>query len=291
VITQILLNGLISGSQYALVGVGFALVYFVTHAFHFAHGAILVVGAYGAYMAHALIGWGLIPAAIAGVMIAGGTGCLVDYGIYRPLRRRGSPAVVMLLASLGAYIFLQNAVSLGFGDNVRTLRQASTTVAGLEVLGARITESQLLGLTLSILVLGALMHLLRSTKLGRAVRAVAANPVLAEVSGIDSQRTILLVVALASALAGLAGVAVGLDIDISPAMGLRLLMMGVVAFVVGGTGSISGVAAGALFLGLLQHVGAWLLGSQWQDVIAFFLLLVVLVVRPSGLLGRRFSWR
>jgi len=289
-IAQVLLNGIIAGSQYALMGVGFALVYRVTHVFHFAHGAVFAAGAYGAYVGHEWLGFSLATSTCIGVATSCLFGSLVELGVYRPLRRRAAPNVVFLLASLGVYIFLQNLISLTFGDNVRTLRD-TTVSTGLEVLGARITPAQLAGLVISAVVVLSVAVLLRYARVGKAIRAVADEPLLAEVSGVSSTRVILFTVALASAIAGFGGVIIGLDIDISPTMGLRLLMMGVVAFVVGGTGNAMGVAVGALLLGMLQHIGAWILGSQWQDAIAFVLLLIVLVAKPSGLLGRRFSWQ
>ena len=119
------------------------------------------------------------------------------------------------------------------------------------------------------------------------MRAVADDLELARVSGIDSDRIILWTFAISSALAGIAGILVAFDTDMTPTMGLNVLLMGVVAVIIGGSGSIPGVALGALFLGLAQHLGVWGISSQWQDAIAFIILLAFLLVRPEGVLGKR----
>jgi len=128
---------------------------------------------------------------------------------------------------------------------------------------------------------------LRYTIIGKAMRAVANDKVLARVSGIDSERVILYTFAMGSALAGIAGILVAFDVDMSPTMGMKALMMGVVTVIVGGVGSVPGIAAGALLLGIAQHLGVWKIGTQWQDAIAFGILLVFLVFRPQGFLGKK----
>ena len=119
------------------------------------------------------------------------------------------------------------------------------------------------------------------------MRAVANNPELARISGIESDRVILSTFALGSALAGIAGILVALDVDMTPTMGMNALMMGVVAVIVGGVGSIPGVALAALLLGMAQHLGVWYISSQWQDAIAFVILLTFLLFRPEGFMGKR----
>ena len=119
------------------------------------------------------------------------------------------------------------------------------------------------------------------------MRAVANDPELASVSGIDSGKVILLTFALGSALAGVAGILVAFDVDMIPTMGMNALMMGVVAVIIGGVGSIPGIALGSLLLGMAQHLGVWFISSQWQDAIAFAILLIFLLFRPQGFLGKK----
>ena len=128
---------------------------------------------------------------------------------------------------------------------------------------------------------------LKYTKIGQAMRAVANDPELASVTGIETDRVILSTFALGSALAGIAGILVALDVDMTPTMGMNALLMGVVAVIIGGIGSIPGVALGALLLGMAQQFGIWKISSQWQDAIAFVILLIFLLFRPQGFLGKK----
>ena len=148
---------------------------------------------------------------------------------------------------------------------------------GINILGARITPIQITIIAVSLLLVAFCFFLLKYTKIGQTMRAVANNPELASISGIDSDRVILSAFALGSALAGIAGILVALDVDMTPTMGMRALLMGVVAVIIGGVGSIPGVALGALLLGMAQHLGVWKISSQWQDAIAFIILVLFLL--------------
>jgi branched-subunit amino acid ABC-type transport system permease component len=191
--------------------------------------------------------------------------------------------MVLLLASLGLYFLLQNTISMLFGEDTKSIR-SGVVREGLPVFGARITPIQIVIIAVSILLVVLTAVWLKTTKIGKAMRAVANDSELAQVSGIDSDRVILWVFAVGSALAGVAGILVALDVDMTPTMGMNALMMGVVAMIVGGVGSIPGVA---LLLGFAQNFGVWKISSQWQDAIAFVILFVFLLVKPEGFLGRR----
>lgn len=194
--------------------------------------------------------------------------------------------MILLLASLGIYIVLQNTISLIFGDDTKSIRSGEVR-EGLEILGARITPIQIAIICTSIVLVIATAIFLQRTKIGKATRAVANDPELANISGIDSDRVILYTFAIGSALAGIAGILVALDVDMTPTMGMNALMMGVVAMIIGGVGSIPGVALGALLLGFAQNFGVWYISSQWQDAIAFGILLIFLLFRPQGFLGKK----
>ncbi len=283
---QFLLNGLIAGSVYGLIALSFVLIYAPTRFFHFAHGAVFAWGAYLGYLLNVhlqLPSWLAIPLAILG---SAGLGAGLEWGIYRPLRRRGSTGLVLLLASLGLYVVLQNLISLFFGDDIKSLR-SGIVAEGVAVLGARITPVQIGTIVITLLCFALTSAMLKFTRFGKALRAVASDPELALIRGIDTDRVVLCAFALGSGLAGLSAILVALDIDMTPTMGLNALMMGVVAMIIGGVGSVPGVLLGGLLLGLAQHLGVWKIGSQWQDAIAFLILLLFLVIRPYGMMGRR----
>jgi len=283
---QVLANGLIAGSAYALVALGFAVIYGTTRFFHVAHGAIYTAGAYITYALAVLCRIPLGVAIPAAVILSCVLGLLTETVIYRPLRRKYAAALVLLIASLGLYVVLQNAISLVFGDDIKSIRSASVQ-EGFNVLGARITLVQLVTLGVAAALFVATGLLLGRTRLGKALRAVASDLELARVTGIDTDRSILFAFGLGSALAAVAAILVSFDVDMTPTMGMNALLMGVVATIIGGIGSIPGAAVGGLLLGVAQHLGVWKIGSQWQDTIAFAVLLAFLLVRPQGIFGRK----
>jgi len=284
--TQIAVNILLVAMEYALIGVGFSLIYHVVPFFHFAHGLVFTAGAYFTFLLHVWCGLSLFFSISIAIGLSAVLGCLIDSFIYRPLRHKGSSPLVLLLASLGIYIVLQNVISMIFGDDAKTIRFGMVK-EGINILGARITPVQIIIIAVSLFFLLCCFFFLKYTKMGQAMRAVANNPELARISGIESDRVILSTFALGSALAGIAGILVALDVDMTPTMGMNALMMGMVAVIIGGVGSIPGIALGSLLLGIAQHLGAWFISSQWQAAIAFVVLLIFLLFRPQGFLGKK----
>lgn len=283
---QYVINTVLTASMFMLVGVGFALVFQITRFFHFAHAVVFTGGAYLTYL---FTQWQVMPlwcSIVLGVVLSTVIGCLMEVCIYLPLRKKGSGQLALLLASLGVYVFLQNTVSMFFGDATKSIR-TGIVQEGLDVLGGRITPVQVVIVSASIMLVIVLSMLLRTTKTGKSMRAVANDPALADVSGIDSDRVILWAFAIGSGLAGLAGILVALDVDMTPTMGMNFLMMGIVAMIIGGVNSIPGIALGALLLATAQHLGAWYIGSQWQDAIAFVILVVFLLFKPEGFFGEK----
>ena len=213
-------------------------------------------------------------------------GCLMDIYVYSPLWKKKASSMILLLASLGIYIVLQNVISMVFGDDTKSIR-FGVVKEGLNVFGARITPIQVLIIGTSIILVIVVALFLKWSKMGKAMRAVANDSELANSSGIDSKRVILWTFAIGSALAGIAGILVALDVDMTPTMGMNALMMGVVVVIIGGVGSIPGLILGALLLGLAQHLGIWKISSQWQDAIAFIILFTFLLLKPEGFLGKK----
>jgi len=281
---QLFVNGLIAGSIYALVALGFGLIYSTTRFFHFAHGAVYAVGAYLTYAGWL---WGLslyiaIPLAVIGTSALG---ALLDIAVYRPLRKKGASSLILLLASLGLFIVIQNLISLIFGDDTKTIRSGAVT-EGLPIFDARITPIQITIIAVSVPLLALCSVFMRRTKIGKVMRAVANDPELARVVGIESDQIVLFTFVLGSALAAIAAILISLDTDMTPMMGFYALLMGVVAVIAGGVGSIPGSALGGLLVGMAQHLGVWKISTQWQDTIVFLILIFFLLFRPQGFLGK-----
>jgi len=283
---MLLFYGFLSSTQIVLLALSFELIYITTRFFHFAHAIVFTGGAYFAFLFKNYLGmplWMVIPLAVGSSVVVG---CLIDLGVYKPLRKKKAPNLILLLASLGIYIVMQNVISMVFGDDTKSIRTGEIK-EGINVFGARITPIQIVIIITSIILVTAVAVFLKKSKMGKAMRAVANDPEMAKISGIDSDRVILWTFAIGSALAGIAGILVALDVDMTPTMGMNALMMGVVAVIIGGVGSIPGVALGALLLGLAQHLGVWKISSQWQDAIAFIILFIFLIFKPEGFLGKK----
>lgn len=280
---QILLNSLVGAASYTLMGFSFALIYRTARFFHFAHGAAYTLGAYLVLLLASQVG---IPWCLAFVLAALGTGCLgwsMDFVVYGPLRRKSDSALPPLLASLGLYVALENAVALIWGDAPKFLPAGSWST-GIQVLDGRVTWIQLVQLGVSAGVVTLAELVLRTSRFGVGLRAVADDGELAAVSGVPAARLLSGAFCVGSAMAGVAGGLTAIDIGAAPTMGMPALMMGMVAMIVGG-GRIGGLLAGAGVLSLSQNLGVWLLGGEWQEALTLAVLFVFLLIRPQGLLG------
>src|SRR5258706_275767 len=282
---QLIVNGVVAGAIYSLVALGFALIYQTSRFFHFAHGGVYTSGAYLAYLFIVLLRFPFPVGIVCAVLFASLIGGLIEVGIYRPLRRRSASSSVLLLASLGILIVMQNFISMFFGDDSKSIRNAPIT-EGVSLLNARITSIQITIVAVSWGLCCLTWAALHFTRGGRIMRAVANDNELSRVVGINSDKTILASFILGSALAAIAAIFIALDTDMVPLMGFHALLMGVVAVIVGGVGSVPGALVGGLFIGLVQHLGVWKLPTQWQDAIIFVMLILLLLLRPQGFAGK-----
>jgi len=278
---QLLVNGAVSASMYVLTGVGFAAIYSALRFFHFAHAAVVMTGAYVAFALFQPLGFPIWAAVAGGIVVSACIGCGMELVVYRPLRSKGAPSLVLLLASLGMYVVLQNVISMVFGDDAKSIR-ITEVKEGLNLLGARITPIQIVSIATGTVALIGTGTLLRFTRQGKAMKAMASDCELSVASGIDTTRVALFAFAVGSALAGVSGILIGIDAAVTPMMGMNVLLMGVIAVIVGGVRSIIGIAAAAVVLGMAQQFGAWYMGPEWQEAAAFAVLLVFLLFFPRG---------
>src|SRR5690606_33576606 len=261
------------------------MVYGVLQLINFAHGEIYMTGAFAGLLlvtVAKLPFWLALPGAM---LIASLVGVTVEFVAYRPLRR--SSRLAVLISAIGMSIFLSNLGLWIFGPATRSF-QPPFRVATLELAGIRTNTLSLLTLGLALAMMTGLHYVVTRTKLGKAMRAVAQDRDTAALMGISVNRTIAFTFAIGSALAAAAGVMVGMLFNaVTPTMGVMPGLKGFVSAVLGGIGSIPGAMVGGLVLGMAETIGVALLSSQWRDAIAFAILIVVLLSRPTGLLGRR----
>lgn len=283
---QLLANSLVVGSSVALVALGFSLILTVTGTLHFAHGAVYAASAYVVYFISSVLGApvpvGLASALLVGLAIGIGSELLV----YRPLRDIGVAPRMLLVGSLALLILIQNLLSLLFGSDVKTL--AVGYRPEIYVFGPVILTSTRLVVVGVAIVLATLLALaVYKTEIGLRLRALASNPLLAEMSGINRPRAFLLTFALGSALAAPAGVLAAFDAGLTPTLGVSVTLLAVTAVIIGGVGSFFGAIVGSYLVAAALNLGIYYIGSEWQTSIAFALMMVFIFFRPRGLFGRR----
>ncbi len=282
ILAQLIANGIIAGSIYALVALGYTMVYGILEFINFAHGEILMIGAYVAYSLVVFAGIPIFPALILSMIICAGVGVVIERIFYRPLRNahRLSP----LITAIALSILLQSLILLIFGADIRTFRTQEIQ-KGHTILGAVVTSHQLIIIATTIILMIALYLFVTKTKLGTAMRAAADNRNLAAMIGINVDRVIAIVFALGSSLAAAAGVLVAIEQNLEPTMGVTLGIKAFTAAVVGGIGNIYGAVLGGLAIGLIENIGIWFIPSGYKDAIAFVILVIMLLFRPKGIMG------
>ncbi len=279
---QLILNGIIAGAIYALVASGFSLIYSVTKFMHFAHGAVLALGAYLLYTFAVNLGLNFWFAILLTLICSCFAGVLMDWLVYKPLRKRKASGAVLLIASI-ALMLLVNALILAvWGADVKTVPTFNPV---FDVFGARITLIQVIIIVVSVVLLLLLWLLMKKTKLGKAMRAVADNKDVAMTVGINPERIYTYTFIIGSFLAGVAGILIGIEQNLYPQMGVSLVIKGFTGAVIGSLASVPGSVLGSFILGLVENIGIWWLPSGYKDAIAFVLLFIFLLFRPSGLLG------
>jgi len=282
-IAQLLLNGLMAGTILAVPAIGFTAIYAVLRFPNFAIAAHLTIGAFAGWLANVSLG---LPAALAvGVafVVAGLAGVLNDELILKPLRPAG--ALTTAIAAVALTLVLENVVRFVFGNDLRGYDLPIRR--DWQAAGLRIAPQQVHNFVIAVVAMAAVFLFLAFTRTGKAMRAVADNPMLASVKGIDADRVARLTNFVAMGLAGVGGVLVGLDTSIDPLTGFRVILSVFAAAVVGGLGSIPGAVVGALTIGIGEELSLLVLAPAYRTVVGFAAILVVLTLRPRGILGER----
>jgi branched-chain amino acid transport system permease protein len=298
VFIQTIVNGLITGCLYALIALGYTMVYGVLKLLNFAHGDLYMVGAYIGYFVIQWFGGSSalaipVPLVILLMLVlaGGGVGALgvaIERFAYRPLR--DAPRIAPLITALGVSFMLENTVLLLFGGFVREYNTQNfiSQTGGIRIGDLKIDSVEILIIVLSVLMMVGLRLLVDRTTLGKSMRAVASDREAAEMLGIDVNRTISLTFFIGSAMAGIAGVMSGLEFNsISNTIGFLAGLQAFTAAVVGGIGSITGAMLGGLLIGMGESFSSSYISTKYTDLIVFGILIVTMLVRPTGIFGRR----
>jgi branched-chain amino acid transport system permease protein len=281
-LAQLLVNGAVNGSEYALLGLGFSLIFATTRIFHFAYGPLFALSAFLAWLGATAFGLPELSAVFCGALGGAISGALLYLCAYRVFERKGISSHGILILSLGMSIMLQALITIVFGTAVRVVPGYQTSIF---LLGPVIlTEVQLCDVIALVIVVALVSLFLGLTRQGLSVLAMTDNRNMAQLVGVDGVRTSAVVFAIGSGIAGVAAALVMLEQGATATMGARPIFIAFVVAVVGGIGSIPGSIIGGFLLGLVESAGLWQIPTQWQNSIAFVLLFLVMLMRPSGLI-------
>lgn len=283
---QQFVTGLSIGGIYALLAVGYALIYSIFKFTNFAFGAIMMCSAYGAYYMVEHLGFTSLWAGLAGAIVFGVViSLLTEVTAYRSLRKKKAARLYLMIAAMGVNIFLQNFVTVMLGANVKSLN-IKLPIGSVTIGNIRISATDILSLVISLVSLGILWYFLERTKQGVAVRASAIDTDTAGLMGIDVNKISLIVFAISGLTAAVSGTFMGMKYTVYPSLG-AISNKAFISSVIGGLGSLQGALVGGFILGILETMISGYISSTYRDLFAYGIMILVLVFTPNGLLGKK----
>jgi branched-chain amino acid transport system permease protein len=282
-LAQQLFNGLVIGSVYVLMALGLTVIFGILGVAHFAHGSVAMFGGYVAFYFIQRLGLSFFPAMVLAIPVGMLLGVLIERWAYRPVRDH--PHINAFIIALGLTLIIEKANLLLFGADQIVIPTPYRTV--YDFAGLAVVELRLYVLLTAVLLVSLMSVLISRTRMGKAIRAVAQNRPAAILMGVNVERVSSVVFAISSALGVAAGALVGALFAVAPGVGEALVIKGFAVLILGGLGSIPGAILGGLVLGVSETLAAGLISSAYKDVIAFLVMIVVLLVKPEGLMGKR----
>jgi branched-chain amino acid transport system permease protein len=282
----IIVSALVAGSLYALVAGGLSLVWGALGVFNFAHGALLMLGAYIAWSVSSpsALGAGLFAGIVAAAVFMAIAGAVLYFLLVKPWIGKPEAALSVIMTTIAGAIFIENLILEVFGAHFKAIdRVVGGTVS---ILGVTMQGEELLVILLAPALLGGLAVFLTRNKTGLAIRAVAQNRDAAQLLGIGVERIYIITFAVSAVLAGVAGIMIGGLFNISPSMGDDPLLRAFIVVVFGGLGSLTGTIFGAYAIGMIEAISSYYIGVYWTPVVLFIVLIAILTIRPTGLMGR-----
>ncbi len=292
ILPQVLINGLISGSIYALAASGFSLVYFVVKFLHFAQGATITLSAYLFFLFLNIIGLNYVLAAIITVGMSIMITLLMNFLVYKPLRKRKATNVILMISSLAILTLSSSLILAIFGSSTKTIALNKQDIIKNIIKNVTfdlgiftITVLQIIIMIFALMLFLLLWLIIKKTRLGKSLQAVADNKEVSQIVGINPEKIYSYTFIIAAILGGISGILIGLEQNLYPRMGIPIIVKGFISSVVGGISSVHGAIIGGLFIGLVENLGILFLPSVYKDVISFTILLIFLLLRPYGILG------
>lgn len=281
---QQLINGLSIGSIYALMAVGYSLVYSILNFSNFAHGGVIMLGAYFGLYAVNLIGAPFLGAIIIAALCAGLVAVTLEKVAYTPLRKRNAPSLYFIISAMGASIFLENIVIVTIGPTFKTYPELIDKTP-ISIGSLHVSRLDLLMFAVAAVSLILLVLIIEKTKVGLAIKACSYSSRGSSLMGVNVNRIIFVIFLLGGLLAGVAGMMFGMRYTVYPQIGV-ITNKSFIAAVFGGLGSLPGAVVGSLLLGVIETFAVAYGESSYRDLVAFVLLILVLVIKPSGLMGK-----
>ena len=284
-----LINGISLGSIYAIIALGYTMVYGIARMLNFAHGDIIMVGGFAIFTMVSTLGMAPMVGILTAIVVCTVLGVTIEFVAYRPLR--GASSLAVLITAIGVSYLLQNLALLIFGSNARQFTSV-VTVPGLKLAGGRLSISgeTIVTIVVCIVIMAGLTGFINKTKVGQAMLAVSEDRGAATLMGINVNRTIAITFAIGSALAAIAGALLCSTYpSLTPYTGSMPGIKAFVAAVFGGIGSIPGALIGGIILGVVENLSKAYISSQLSDAIVFSLLIIILLVRPTGILGKKIN--
>ncbi len=287
IIPQLIVNSIIAGSIYSLVALGFNLIFGTTKFFNINHGVVATIAGYTVFALSKTYGMDVWLSIIIAIIFAGLVGYLSEKFVFLQMRKKRASGMVMLVGSLGLFTALQAIIAIIFTSQFQTISTDVGESQVYNIFGGIITETQLIILAAAIFITVTLGLAMKFTKFGKAVKAISDDVEVAKIVGINANKIIAKVFFIGSMIAGVAGIAIGFDTGIEPTMGMNLLLKGVIASIIGGVGNVYGGVLGAFFLGFVENFGIWKISGEWKDAIAFGVLILFLIFKPGGIMGKK----
>lgn len=284
-LTQFIANGLVTGMIYGLIALGFALVYNTTKIFHIAYSAIYMIAPYFLFHFINAYGFDLYSAVVLAVIFTAIIGVITDILVYYPLYKKKSSANVMMISSIGIMVILINLVAMIWGNETKMINPDISKIYTWN--NIILTRTQIIQFFVSLFFISGFLLFLKLTKFGIKIRAYRDDANLIEIMGVKTRQLRMILFAISSIFAAIAGCLVSYDVGMNPYVGMPMLLNAAVALIIGGVGKFNAPIIGGLTIGLIQAMVVYFTSARWQDAVTFTLLILFLLLRPQGILGEK----
>jgi branched-chain amino acid transport system permease protein len=284
-ISQIILNGIITGSLYAIVAMGFNLLYGTIKFFDIAYGSAILIGGYATFWLSEMAGFPFYLSIITALLFSGLIGFLSNKYIYEKLETKKASKMTLLVASLGVFTLIQAIIAIVFSSQFKVISSRNNPTV-FNILNGFITENQAFSFFCALILIFFLVIFLKKTNFGKSIRAIGDDISVAKIVGINTKKMVGLVFFISYAMAGLAGIIYVSDIGVDPTIGMSLLLKGIIASILGGIGNIYGGFLGGFLLSFIENIAMWSISGEWRDFVSFGILVIFLIFKPRGFLGK-----